>query len=102
MSRIDRNALSLPMREPVFDETLQLGIVARDLDPRERARRRKAVSDRPDPGARDGCQSISAKKIVTPPVAKFGMSLTAACPSSDPKPACSAFMSSNVSSAMRW
>jgi hypothetical protein len=32
-------------------------------------------------------QSISAKKIVTPPVAKFGMSLTAACPSSDPKPA---------------
>ena len=46
-------------------------------------------------------QSISAKKIVTPPVAKFGMSLTAACPSSDPRPACSASMSSNVSSAMR-
>jgi hypothetical protein len=67
-----------------------------------RARRRKAVtSDRPRRGARRR-QSISAKKIVTPPVAKFGMSLTAACPSSDPRPAWSASMSSNVSSAMRW
>ena len=47
-------------------------------------------------------QSIVAKKIVTPPVAKFGMSLTAAWPSSDPSPACSASMSSNVSSATRW
>jgi hypothetical protein len=47
-------------------------------------------------------QSISAKKIVTPPVAKFAMSLTAACPCSDPSPACSASMSSNVSSAIRW
>ena len=53
----------------------------------------------PSPAPR---QSISAKKIVTPPVAKFGMSLTAACPCSDPRPACSASMSSNVSSAMRW
>ena len=38
-------------------------------------------------GATAGGQSISAKKTVTPPVAKFGMSLTAAWPSSDPKPA---------------
>src|SRR5215208_3548042 len=50
---------------------------------------------------RHQCQSISPKKIVTPPVAKLGMSLTAAWPSSEPRPACSESMSSNVSSAMR-
>src|SRR5829696_9531416 len=49
---------------------------------------------------RHQCQSISPKKIVTPPVAKLGMSLTAAWPSSEPRPACSESMSSNVSSAM--
>jgi hypothetical protein len=46
-------------------------------------------------------QSISAKKIVTPPVAKLGMSLMAAWPASEPSTDCSASMFSNVSSAMR-
>ena len=62
----------------------------------------RARSGRRPPPFAVAPQSSSAKKIVTPPVAKFGMSLIAACPCSDPRPACSASMSSNVSSAMRW
>ena len=54
------------------------------------------------PDAAERYSSISAMNSVTLPVAKLGRSLTAACPSSDDMPACSASRLSNVSSAMRW
>ena len=61
-----------------------------------------ASSISPTPPADASYPSISAMKIVTLPVAKLARSPTAACPSADAMPACSASRSSNVSSAMRW